>query len=1265
LAGTAIAACLALAAHAQTTPTLLDIGADPPTPGPDDISQLTTGADTADGLNYYFDNGTPPGQTFTTGSNPNGYTLTSLTISTADNAGSLPAAGQAYILRLFSVSGSNATLIATYTSQADFIFTDNDWLQMTNLGATLAANSQYGYSFARTSAGWERLGNVSGNPYVGGELALIPSAGGAITLGASHDFDAAFVVGLTPVTVLTVNPPTIAPSVAVVVGTTATISVTAAGPSPYHYQWQTDGGSGGLLTNIPSATGASLVVDTTGYALGPYQYDVIVTNSTSSVTSDVVTLAVTAPPAAAALTDLGTTAAPEPNDIIQYVGGGDRDGLNYYDDNGANHDGWAGQTFTTGTNSQGYYLTSVSFQTGGGTVSGVNVVQPYHLYLYQVNASSAILMAHYTNGAFSFADGDWLKWSGFNLTLKPNKSYAYAFGRDSTGTGWEALAVSPTNSDLYAGGQMCLIPAAGGPMTFGTTGLSDAVFDVGLLPVGVGPDPHPFGGAISVAPSRTVSAGTQVTLGQAATGAAPLHFQWRTDGGSGTLTNIPGATDTNLVVNTTGWRPATYQFDFIVTNSFGSSSGAVTSVAVIYTNATAVISDVGSTTPPPVATDLAQTTPASGANNPDGMNYYFDNGSPPGQTFTTGSNPNGYTLTSLAIKLADNAGGLPANGQYYMLRIYSVSGSTATSYATYTSQDNFTYTSSDWLRWSGFALPLPANTTMAYTLGRSSTGSGWENLSNVAGNPYAGGEVVLIPPSGGPIVFGSSHDYDGAFVIGLALPGRPYVAPPVFSPSSTVYAQTPVTVTAPVTGTGPFTYQWMTDGGSGGALTNIPGALGGTLLLNTTGLDNLTVAYALAAGNASGVTVGEASYLTVQPASTPVVLVDTTPSSPFRLAGGSVTFAASFEGTLPFRYQWQGDKGTGPASIVGQTNATLILTNLAVTDTGSYSLVVSNSLGAVNSAFSYLTVLPAPPTNTYDRALLSYGPLAYWEFNEPALSATAYDYVSGFDGAYQPTSFSGVPGLPVSLGGLPTGDFALQCVYGYTNSGVTLPALNFPATNTITWTAWIYPSSTNASSTTYTQAAWTGIITTRSSTYASGVNYNDQGMLGYTWNQNNANTYNFVSQLVIPNNRWSFVAVALSPSNAALYLINAGGFQMTNNPIAHDAETWNGASTIGYDAIGGATPFARNFNGTIDDVAVFTHTLSTADIQNLYAAKPYSPSVTLNIQRYGTSQIELQWSQGTLLEATSLSGPWTTNNATSPAFLTPSAPQKFYRLRMQ
>src|ERR1019366_5221904 len=95
-------------------------------------------------------------------------------------------------------------------------------------------------------------------------------------------------------------------------------------------------------------------------------------------------------------------------------------------------------------------------------------------------------------------------------------------------------------------------------------------------------------------------------------------------------------------------------------------------------NAQVVLTDIGATAPVPGANDISQLTPASGAQNPDGLNYYFDNGNPPGQTFTTGSNPQGYVITSLAIKTAGNGGQLPGGGQAYILYIYTVSGSTAT-----------------------------------------------------------------------------------------------------------------------------------------------------------------------------------------------------------------------------------------------------------------------------------------------------------------------------------------------------------------------------------------------------------------------------------------------------------------------------------------------------------------------------------------------------------------------------------------------------------
>ncbi|HEV2329567.1 MAG TPA: hypothetical protein VGY56_12370, partial [Verrucomicrobiae bacterium] len=89
---------------------------------------------------------------------------------------------------------------------------------------------------------------------------------------------------------------TLSPYPVVAPGTSVTASVPVIGPSPYFYQWRTDGGSGGALTNIPGATTSSnLVINTTGFAPGNYQYALLVSNNVSSVTSSVVVLTISQP----------------------------------------------------------------------------------------------------------------------------------------------------------------------------------------------------------------------------------------------------------------------------------------------------------------------------------------------------------------------------------------------------------------------------------------------------------------------------------------------------------------------------------------------------------------------------------------------------------------------------------------------------------------------------------------------------------------------------------------------------------------------------------------------------------------------------------------------------------------------------------------------------------------------------------------------------------------------------------------------------------
>ena len=95
------------------------------------------------------------------------------------------------------------------------------------------------------------------------------------------------------------------------------------------------------------------------------------------------------------------------------------------------------------------------------------------------------------------------------------------------------------------------------------------------------------------------------------------------------------------------------------------------------------------------------------------------------------------------------------------------------------------------------------------------------------------------------------------------------------------------------------------------------------------------------------------------------------PASLTVVAGGTVTLTSAADGTAPISYQWK----AGTNIIVGATNATLVLTNLQIPDSGSYSVEASNSAGTTTSSTTALTV-SAIPVNT----LVFYDPIG----NAPA-----------------------------------------------------------------------------------------------------------------------------------------------------------------------------------------------------------------------------------------------------------------------------------------
>ena len=395
------------------------------------------------------------------------------------------------------------------------------------------------------------------------------------------------------------------------------------------------------------------------------------------------------------------------------------------------------------------------------------------------------------------------------------------------------------------------------------------------------------------------------------------------------------------------------------------------------------------------------------------------------------------------------------------------------------------------------------------------------------------------------------------------------------------------------------------------------------------------------------------------------------PASVTVYAGLTVTLTSMATGSSPLSYQWyQGSVAlTDGGNISGSKTAILTLSNMAATNAGNYKVVVTNPSGSASSSVATLAVQPRS-SSAYEAAVLSLGPLAYWRLNETSDpssgSVVAYDYVGGYDGTYGTNALNGFNGI---TGPRPTNGFAmfeadndaLETTDGEDLSCVTAPqpALNV---NTATFTLWVYPIGA--------QADWTGLFMNRS-TDGEGVGMggsgeDNAGMLTYTWNGNSSDTYGFVSDLTIPQNQWSMVAVAIAPTQAILYLLNTNGVQTATNAIPQTVEAWGGTASIGIDPGWGNS---RDFNGAIDEVAMFNYTLTLSQVHNLYAGisqvSPV-PRPTLTISPSTGGKLSISWSgPGTLQSTPAIQlgeSVWTNVGTNNPTILTPTGTAEFYRV---
>jgi hypothetical protein len=333
------------------------------------------------------------------------------------------------------------------------------------------------------------------------------------------------------------------------------------------------------------------------------------------------------------------------------------------------------------------------------------------------------------------------------------------------------------------------------------------------------------------------------------------------------------------------------------------------------------------------------------------------------------------------------------------------------------------------------------------------------------------------------------------------------------------------------------------------------------------------------------------------------VVVYNQPANQIVVSGSTATFSVQAGATAPV-YQWQDrtNSGSSWSTLAGATNASYTTSVLTTNDSGmQFHVIISGSCASpVTSSVATVTVTPAlVTTSAYAQTIANDSPFAYWRLNETNGATVAHDFYNVYNGVIGPEVTAGVPGPQNPLFvGFENTNTAMQLA-GASGSVLTMPALNMD-TNTVTITGWIKPNGI--------QSGWAGVVFCRDENEASvaGLNFgpgSPANELRYTWNNSE---FGVSTGLIVPTNQWSFIALVITPTNGTIYLGTSGVLNSYTDTVREAGQAFDASLYVGEDTSSGG----RFYKGAIDEVAVFNHSLTFTQIQQLYTSAMNCPSFT-------------------------------------------------------
>jgi hypothetical protein len=409
-------------------------------------------------------------------------------------------------------------------------------------------------------------------------------------------------------------------------------------------------------------------------------------------------------------------------------------------------------------------------------------------------------------------------------------------------------------------------------------------------------------------------------------------------------------------------------------------------------------------------------------------------------------------------------------------------------------------------------------------------------------------------------------------------------------------------------GSGPLTYQWYENG------TNMPGLTNATLILTNIQAGASSTNWYAVVSNGYGSATSTPVSITVY--SQPTFTQNITTTNVTLYVGGHVGWPLAAVGAVPLHFQWY----SNGVAILNANNTSFGLTNAAPIGTNTYYCLVTNIAGSISTPVVTVAIVPVTAVIPYTLAVLSNNPVGFWPLNEPHNSAgdngiIANDCWGGNPGIYT-NVLLGVPGFNPTIDPNATAVSVGSSVLA--NSDVfNIPTnvdFSSPSNSSFTIMAWVQGGSASTDA---------GLV---SKGTGGGEQFSlDCGSDTITTANPFSHSYRFfvrdaagnshaVTSTVNPDDGlWHHLAGVCDESNAVVTLY-IDGLPIGTTSIATNAGILaTPASMLIGSRPSGTTPNDNDFqyDGVIQDVAVWNKALTAAQILALYEFADVPPTVTV------------------------------------------------------